>query len=110
MPEFAWPFLEIREHDVPWITGTQTKVVELVREHLGYGWQTDELCRQHPHLSLAQVHSALAYYYAHKEVIEQDIQRRDCWVEELKQEFQDPGLVARIVEAKARQSALETDI
>jgi uncharacterized protein (DUF433 family) len=103
MPELAWPHLDVRENGVPWIEGSQTKVVELVREHLGYGWQADELCRQHPHLSLSQVHSALAYYYDHKDELDRDIEERDRQVEEWKREFQNPALVARFIEAKASQ-------
>lgn len=30
---------------------------------------------QHPHLSLAQIHAGLAYYYDHKEVFDMEIQK-----------------------------------
>ena len=47
---------------VPLITGTRMKVIELVLEQAAYGWSAEELCFQHPYLSLGQVHSPLAYY------------------------------------------------
>jgi hypothetical protein len=31
---------------------------------------------QHPHLSLAQVHAAFAYYYDHQEGLDAELQRR----------------------------------
>ena len=34
----------------------------------------DEVCDQYPELTLAQIHSALAYYYDHREEIQAEIQ------------------------------------
>jgi uncharacterized protein (DUF433 family) len=45
---------------------TNVKVIEVALDHLAYGWSAEEIHRQHPHLTLAQVHSALAYYYDHQ--------------------------------------------
>ncbi len=61
---------------VPVIEGTTMKVVELVVEKTAYGWSPEELCLQHPYLTLAQIHSALAYYYDHEEELNGDIERR----------------------------------
>ena len=61
---------------VPLIAGTQIKVVEIVMDHLAHGWDAPEIRRQHPHLSLAQIHSSLAYYYDHEAEIDADIERR----------------------------------
>ena len=49
-----------------WIEDTNVKVMEVVLDHLAYGWSPDEIHFQHPHLSLAQIHSALAFYYDHQ--------------------------------------------
>jgi uncharacterized protein (DUF433 family) len=56
-----------------WIDETNTKVTELVMDWLANRCSMDELQRQHPHLSLAQIHAAFAYYYDHKSEIEQQI-------------------------------------
>jgi uncharacterized protein (DUF433 family) len=61
---------------VPMIAGTTMKVVELVLDHLAYGWSPEELHFQHPDLTLGQIHSALAYYWDHKADFDQDIERR----------------------------------
>ena len=58
------------------IAGTTMKVVELVTSHLTYGWSPAELHFQYPHITLSQIHSALAYYWDHKTEIDTDIDRR----------------------------------
>ena len=68
---------------IPFIAGTTTKVIELVVEQIAYGWSAEELHFQHPHLSLGQIHSALAYYWDHKDELDQDIQRRLSEVDEV---------------------------
>ncbi len=58
----------------PIIRGTRTPVraiVELWRQ----GSQPEEICRQLPHLTLAQVFAALSYYSDHQESINAHIER-----------------------------------
>jgi uncharacterized protein (DUF433 family) len=69
---------------VPLIIGTTMKVIEFVLEQTAYGWSAEELHLQHPYLSLGQIHSALAYYWDHKDELDQDIARRRAQVEELR--------------------------
>jgi hypothetical protein len=38
-----------------WIDDTNVKVIEVVLDHLGYGWNAETIQENHPHLSLAQV-------------------------------------------------------
>ena len=66
----------IDDHGIPQIAGANTKVVELVLDNLAYGWSPEELAFQHSHLTLGQIHSALAYYWDHRDEIDQDIERR----------------------------------
>lgn len=68
--------IELNRDLVPSIAGTKTKVVELVVEHQAYGWSPEELHFQHPYLTLEQIHSALAYYWDHREELDRDIRRR----------------------------------
>jgi uncharacterized protein (DUF433 family) len=73
------------ENGVPFIAGTRMKVVELVLDNRAYGWSPEELHYQHPHLTLGQIHSALAYYWDHQEELDQDIERRLQFVDRLQQ-------------------------
>jgi hypothetical protein len=60
--------------------------VELVEEVKTHGWSPEELAYQHPHLTLGQVHAALAYYWDHQEEIEAEIRRGEALVEEIRRE------------------------
>ena len=52
---------------------TRTRVSQTVLDYTEYGWSADEIQRQHPYLTLAEVHSALAYYFDHVEEIDREI-------------------------------------
>lgn len=65
------------ENGVAWILGSNTKVIEVVRDHLFHGISAAEIHYQYPDLSLAQIHSALSYYFDHKAELDADIERRD---------------------------------
>ncbi len=69
---------------VAWIDDTNVKVIEVIQEHLAHGEGPAEIHLQHPRLSLAQIHSAFAYYFDHRDEIEADIERRQRSVESLK--------------------------
>jgi len=56
-----------------WIDDTNIKVVEVVRDHLAYGWSPEEVHWQHPQLTLAQIYAALAYYHDHREEMDSEI-------------------------------------
>ena len=74
--ETRYEHICINDLGVPVIAGTTMKVVELVLEYLSHGSSPEEIHFQHPYLSMAQIHSAFAYYWDHKTEIDQDIQRR----------------------------------
>ena len=84
------------ESKVPNIAGTNMKVVELVLEKTAYGWSPEELHFQHPHLTLGQIHSALAYYWDHQEELDRDIERRLEFVDQVQQAMDPSPLVARL--------------
>lgn len=71
--------ITLNEGLVPSIADT-TMVVELVIEQRAYEWSPEELHFQHPYLTLGQIHSALAYYWDHREELDRDIQRRFDYV------------------------------
>jgi uncharacterized protein (DUF433 family) len=76
MSTVAYPHIEFSKDGVPLIAGTTTKVVEVVLDHLAHHWDAEEIQRQHPHLSLSAIYSALAYYHDHQEEIDRDIAER----------------------------------
>ena len=84
-----------RDH-VPIISGTNMKVIELVLDKMAYGWSPEELHFQHPYLTLGQIHSALAYYWDHKQELEMDIERRLSYVDQVQRTMGASPLAARL--------------
>jgi uncharacterized protein (DUF433 family) len=74
--------IRLDDDGVAWIEGTNTKVIEVALTKLASGLTPDELQAELPHLSLSQVNAALVYYYAHKEELDAEIERRKQWAEE----------------------------
>jgi len=60
---------------VAWIDHTRIKVMEVALDHLANSWSAEEIHRQHPDMSLAQIHAALSYYYDHQVAFDQQIAR-----------------------------------
>jgi len=56
----------------PHITGTGVTVLRIVGWYK-LGWSPEEIAERIGHLSLAQVHAALAYYHANRDEIETSI-------------------------------------
>jgi uncharacterized protein (DUF433 family) len=59
---------------IPVIRGTRFPVRSVVVYVLRQGKAPEEIVREWPHLSLAQVHGALAYYYDHQAEIDADLE------------------------------------
>lgn len=81
MPVVAIEHIDVDDRGVARIVGSRSKVIQIVMDRMANGWGPEEIQAQHPHLSLAQVHAAFAYYYDHKAEldaqIEADIRRAD---------------------------------
>ena len=60
---------------------TRVKVIQVAMDHPVHGCSAEEIHRQHPHLSLAQAHAALAFYYDHQaefdEAVAQSLRRAE---------------------------------
>ena len=82
--------IELDERGIPWMVGANTKVVEVVLDKMAYGWSPEEMHRQHSHLSMAQIHAALSYYYEHQDEVDADIERRHRYVEEMRAQIRNP--------------------
>jgi hypothetical protein len=49
------------------------RVSQIVADYLAHGWSPEEMCRQHPDLTLSEAHSAMAYYYDHLQEIDDEL-------------------------------------
>jgi uncharacterized protein (DUF433 family) len=91
-----YPHITINVDGVPAIAGTTMKVVELVMAHQAHGWSPEELHFQFPHLSLGQIHAALAYYWDHKDELDADIDRRSKYAEQARLEARPSAVKAKL--------------
>lgn len=51
------------------------RVVQIALDYLAHGWSPDEMCRQHPYLTQAEAHAAMAYYFDHQAEIDDEIRQ-----------------------------------
>ena len=78
--------MRLDERGVAWIDESNVKVIEIITDHIAYGYSPEEIRLQYPHLSLAQVCAAFAYYHDHQEALDREIERRHQEVEALREQ------------------------
>ena len=97
-------YIEIDENSVAWVADTRIKVIEIAADKLAHGSSPGELHFQYPHLSMAQIHAALAYYYDHQKELDDEILRRLREVNKLAAQKADSPL-----QQKLRRLSLENE-
>ncbi len=68
----------------PRIAGHRIRVQDVVVWHEQLGYTPDEIVSEHPVITLADVHAALAYYHDHRDEIRKDMAADAELVESLK--------------------------
>src|SRR4051812_23352355 len=76
--------IEIDGRGIPRIAGSGSRVVDVVLDLMAYGWTSEQIHEQYPHLSLAQIHAAFAYYFDHKAELDAVIERQAREVEQMR--------------------------
>jgi uncharacterized protein (DUF433 family) len=71
----------------PVLVGTDIKVAQIAWEYEHHGMTPDEIVDAHPHISLADVHAALAYFYDHMDAIRADWLVTDEIIAEMMKRF-----------------------
>jgi uncharacterized protein (DUF433 family) len=74
-PSAANTHITIDASGVAHIDGTRMKVIHVAKEVVARRATPEQLRETFPHLSLAQIHAALAYYYDHQPQMDAEIQR-----------------------------------
>ncbi|MCC6444944.1 MAG: DUF433 domain-containing protein [Armatimonadetes bacterium] len=100
------PGIRLDDDGTAWIDGTRIMVSLIACEKNG-GWAEAEIQRQHPSITLAQIHAALAYYYDHKTAMDASIAEsyqayRRAW----EAQNEDPSHLARERALKERYQAI----
>lgn len=84
MPTETATHIWLDDRGVAWIDQTNVKVIEVVMDKLAHESSPEEMHFQYPHLSLAQIHAALAYYYDHQTEIDAQIEQSAQQYEQLR--------------------------
>lgn len=105
MATLAHAHVELDDRGVPRFTGTRFKIIHVIIEHTRWKWSVEAIHFQHPDLTLAQIHSALAYYYDHQQEIDAEIERRDRETQALRKETENPALHDKLRQIAAERSA-----
>ena len=74
------------------ITGHRVRVLDVVIWQEQQGLTPDEIVSQIPSITLADVHAALAYYYDHREEIQEEIRAERDQAEQFRRD--NPSLLA----------------
>ena len=82
----------------------RTRVSMIVNDYQGRGWSAEEIVRQYPYLTLAEVHSALAYYHDHKEEIDREIAAENAEYERLRGTAAENPAVKRLRALKSQST------
>lgn len=94
--ETRYEHIVLDEGQTPQIEGTTMKVIDLVMVQLANGWSPEELASQFPYLTLGQIHSALAYYWDHRQELDDAISRSLSFVDDLQRRTPTAPIVARL--------------
>jgi uncharacterized protein (DUF433 family) len=68
----------------PVVRGTDIKVSQIADEFEHMGMTADEIVEAHPHISLADVHAALAYFYDHQSAIRREWLEARAFIAEMR--------------------------
>lgn len=88
--------ISLDDRGVAWIDGTNVKVIEVVVDRVAWQWGPEAIQLQHPHLSLAQIHAALAYYYDHQAEFDAQMARDTQEVEALRAQAGESPVAKRL--------------
>lgn len=69
------------------IAGHRIRVMDIVVWHEMRGYSPDEIVSMFPGITLADVHAALAYYFDHREEIDEEFRREADLVAKMKAKF-----------------------
>ena len=83
MTTVAQEYIEVDDRGVAKLIGTRSKVRQVVMDQMN-GMSPEQIHKEYPHLSLAQIHAALAYYYDHKEQIDAEIEEGARFADEMR--------------------------
>lgn len=93
----AQEYIEVDDSGVAKLIGSRIKVRHVVMA--GNRGRSVEMAREaYPHLSLAQIHAALSYYFDHQEEVDSEIAAGQRMIEEMRSSYVPPFTRAMLEE------------
>jgi uncharacterized protein (DUF433 family) len=83
------------------VEGKRTRVAQVVMDQMN-GMTPEDIHRNYPHLSMAEIHAAFAYYYDNQTLIDGQISREVAWVAKMQEEARARGDQPTKAELEAR--------
>jgi hypothetical protein len=105
MPALEYPHIRSNDGDTARLERLpRIRVAQIASDYLGRGWSAEEMVLQYPHLTLAEVHSALAYYFDHREEIDRELSAELAEAERARQAQPESAVIARLRALKREQA------
>ncbi len=77
-----------------YIAGTRIRVQDIAVSHEFHAMSPEQIVREFPHLTLGQVHAALAYFFDHRAEIQAELDADAAYAESMREHFQKTSLIA----------------
>ncbi len=90
----------------PRIAGTRIKVKHVYTWVERMGMTPAQVVAEYPHLTMAQVYAALAYYWSHRDEIHRDLENEEKLVAELKAKAGPSKILERLAAHDATDDSL----
>ena len=71
-------------------------MIEVALDRLAHHWDAEEIQHQHPHLTLGQIHSCLAYYYDHQPEMDRLINEQLRTVQQFRDQHGESGVLTMV--------------
>lgn len=95
--DISYPHIEKPENEPARLRRLpRIRIAQIVMDYLSHGWSADEMCRQHPHLSIAEAHAAMAYYFDHQEQVDTEIREEFQAAQASRKEQPDSPFITRL--------------
>ena len=97
MPIAAIEHIEVDDKGMARVAGSRSKVPMIVMDTMN-GMGPAEIHAAYPHLSLAQIHAALAYYYGHQEEVDAQVRASVEFADRMRREAGESPVAKRLRE------------
>jgi uncharacterized protein (DUF433 family) len=105
-------YVEIRQNrageDRPYLAGTRVRVQDIVIDHERLGQPAEAIAQGFEHISIAQIHGALAYFFENREYVWQCIHEDEAYAKSVRDQVSGVVVPSKGVSTDASDSAISS--